>query len=148
MADNNTQESLLARSLLLPQANVQVPNTVSPATAYFNGRLNGTAGLVGSTTVDPNMVNIGGTQLDATSLAGGVGGDSAGWLQQLGDYTTKNATGLTALTGLGNLGLSLANYPMQQKLYGKQMGLLDQQIASNAENMQRKKNIESSFQAI
>lgn len=85
--------------------------------------------------VTPNTV---GTATDTgSSLAGMLGG--------IGDFTTKYADGINAISGLGGLGFGLANYLQARDMYDKQMRAMDQQYAFNEAAKANKENIASDF---
>jgi len=122
--------------------------TMSPQTAYTRASLGAydptsIASVLGAPKVDPNattprtLPQIGGTDSTGFSLGGMLGG--------IGDFTTKYADGINAVSGLGGLGLGLANYLQASDMYDKQMRAMDQQYAFNEAAKANKENIASDF---
>lgn len=72
------------------------------------------------------------------SLAGALGG--------IGDGMVKYKDAIGGLTGLGQLGLGLANYGREKKLANTQIAGMRQQLAFNQAAMDNKKNIQDKFQ--
>lgn len=70
---------------------------------------------------------------------------SDSWFSGINNWVKDNQFGLNFAKDIGSFGLGLASFLNQNKMYGKQMNLLDQQIANNKDQINTKHNIESAF---